>query len=80
MDVVDQERTGLLVPDEGEEPLAAAIVRLLTDAGLRAQFGQTARRAALDRFGYERLVTDLDALYRAALEVRRGPAGRAPMA
>ena len=39
--------TGLLVPPGGVEPLAAALNRLVGDAGLRARMGKAARARAL---------------------------------
>jgi glycosyltransferase involved in cell wall biosynthesis len=48
---------GLLVPARDAESLAAAIVHLLRDPVLRAQFGAAARERASERFD-ERVVTD----------------------
>jgi glycogen(starch) synthase len=61
--VVDGE-TGLVVAKEDPVALARAIIRLLTDPQRATAMGQSARRRALERFGWERFLTDYDALYR----------------
>jgi glycosyltransferase involved in cell wall biosynthesis len=61
--VVDGE-TGLVVAKEDPVALAGAIIRLLTDPQRATAMGQSARRRALERFGWERFLTDYDALYR----------------
>jgi glycosyltransferase involved in cell wall biosynthesis len=79
-DVVETERTGLLVPDDDLAAIASAMERLIEDSELRARLGAAARATSVCRFGYPRLVDDLDALYRAAVEVRRGGIPSKPMA
>jgi glycosyltransferase involved in cell wall biosynthesis len=59
--------TGALVPREDERGLALAIRRLAGDATLRARAGSAARANALAHFSLQRLVTDLDQLYRGLL-------------
>jgi glycosyltransferase involved in cell wall biosynthesis/GT2 family glycosyltransferase len=49
-EVLDDERTGLLVPPGDPEALAAAITRLLLDAELRARIAASGRVEALERF------------------------------
>jgi glycosyltransferase involved in cell wall biosynthesis len=71
-DVVETERTGLLVPDDDLAALASALERVIVDSDLRARLGAAARATSISRFGYARLVDDLDALYRAAVVGRRG--------
>lgn len=48
-DILEDERTALLVPPGDEPALARAIVRLLDDAALRARLGAAARARALER-------------------------------
>jgi len=48
-DILEDQRTALLVPPGDEAALARAIVRLLDDAALRARLGAAARACALER-------------------------------
>lgn len=63
-EVVADGVSGLLVPPASSTELAAAICRLLSDAGLRARMGAEGRRIALERFDIARNVGQLEALYR----------------
>jgi glycosyltransferase involved in cell wall biosynthesis len=58
------EETGILVPPGAPAPLAEAMVRMAADAEFRAAAGSAAQRRVLDRYGAERLLKDVDALYR----------------
>ncbi|MEO0575604.1 MAG: glycosyltransferase [Pseudomonadota bacterium] len=62
-EVVVNEHTGLLVPPEDVIGLTAAVVRLLDDASLRAQFGENARERVLREFSVDRMVQRHAALY-----------------
>jgi glycosyltransferase involved in cell wall biosynthesis len=63
VDMIDDERTGLLV-EPGDVPgLARAMARLSTDAGLRERLGKAAQ-ARIDDFGQERVVPQFEQLYR----------------
>lgn len=57
--------TGLIVPQNDPDALAAAIVRLVDDPGARLDMGKRARAAALDRFdshkNYGRLISLIQA-------------------
>ena len=55
--VLDGE-AGLVVPPEDAGAAAAALGRLLRDEALRATMGAAARRAALERFNWDRVVRD----------------------
>jgi glycosyltransferase involved in cell wall biosynthesis len=68
--VIVNETTGLLVPSGGEERLAQAITRLVDNSALRAEMGKAAAVHALHRFSLDRLVSDVDALYRRLLDTR----------
>jgi glycosyltransferase involved in cell wall biosynthesis len=61
--VVDGE-TGLLVDANDEEGFAAAIDRLLGDRDLRQTMGRSGREHVRARFSLDRLIADVDALYR----------------
>jgi glycosyltransferase involved in cell wall biosynthesis len=69
--VTDQ--TGILVPPDDVDALAAGIERLAGDPGLRAAMGRRAREHAMSRYSAERLVGDIDSLYRELLGARTGP-------
>ena len=68
-DVVVDGVTGLLAPVDDEQALADAMFRLADDADLRARLGAAAPKAA-DGFGIDRLVDDLERIYRELLGMR----------
>lgn len=63
-EVVRDGETGLLVPLDDASALAAAIARLAGDAGLRAQFGSTARRRAETQFASAVIAAETVCIYR----------------
>jgi phosphatidylinositol alpha-1,6-mannosyltransferase len=71
--VLDGE-TGLVVAPEDGDMVARALGRLLRDDVLRRQMGDAARRAALERFNWDRVVRDT--IEFAADCVRRAKAAR----
>lgn len=60
--VVDDEVTGLLVPRDDAEAMAAALERVLADRELASRLGH-AGREHVAHFSLDRLVTDIKALY-----------------
>ena len=78
-DVVQRDATGLLVPDDDLEALTSTLSRLMADGNLRLRLGAAARDVATSRFGYARLVDDIDALYRSVVRVRRGAGSAIPV-
>jgi glycosyltransferase involved in cell wall biosynthesis len=68
-DVVQHGSTGIVVPDGDEVALAQGLVSLLSNVSEADRMGAAAK-AGSQRFGSERLVTDLDALYRSLLHGR----------
>jgi glycosyltransferase involved in cell wall biosynthesis len=66
-EVVDNERTALVVEPNGKE-FAAAMLRLMIDAGLRKKLSQASRREVLERFSAERMVDRTIRLYEDVLE------------
>ena len=76
-DLIEHQVTGVLAPAARPDVLAAAIVRIATDAEARRALGGAARRAA-KRFSARRLVDDVDRTYRTGLEAKRHGAAHAP--
>ena len=68
-DVVDDGRTGILVDRQDLDGLAGALIRLAQRPGDRRLMGEAARHASA-RYDSERLVNDLDLLYRRLLGER----------
>lgn len=62
-------QTGFLIPPFDKNQLAEAIDRLVTDASLRTQMGESGRAFAMGRFDAKVMVDGLEALYRECLEV-----------
>lgn len=67
-EVVDDGRTGLLVPPRDAGALGEALARVCSDAQLRARIGAAARAAVLPRFGIDRYVDSIVGLYDRLLE------------
>jgi phosphatidylinositol alpha-1,6-mannosyltransferase len=81
-DVVEHERSGLLVPPGDAEQLAEAIGRLTADADARRRLADAARQRVLQRFSWEAVVRDTEAVIAAALRARldSGPGDEADRA
>jgi len=80
-DVVDDRRTGLLVPAGDVAAIAAGLRELVEDGNLREQLASEAKPTVLDRYSVPRLLGDVDCLYRGLLgesaeRPRFGPQGR----
>jgi len=60
---VDDGESGYLLPTGGPDALAGALDRLLADPERRERFG-TVGRERVARFSSERMLADLDAVYR----------------
>ena len=67
-EAVTDGETGLIVPPDDPEALAAALERLLADGELRARFGRSARARAELQFTSSALARNFEALYE---EIRR---------
>lgn len=62
-EIVVEGQTGLLVPPHEHEPLAEAIVSVLSDPALAARMGAAGRQRALERFDVRRVAAQVEALY-----------------
>ena len=67
-DLLDDGTCGLLYTPPDEHELAQKITQLLEDKILREDFGQKARKRALEHFSAERVLNFTEAFYRQALE------------
>jgi glycosyltransferase involved in cell wall biosynthesis len=68
-EVIEDGRTGLLVPPEDPPTLANALVRVLADPGLRASLAAQARAASV-RYDVQTCVEQMEALYDEVLAER----------
>jgi glycosyltransferase involved in cell wall biosynthesis len=62
-ELAEHEATALVVPGQDAHALASALVRLISDATLRARLGDAARRHCAERFSYERMLDRMEAIY-----------------
>jgi glycosyltransferase involved in cell wall biosynthesis len=67
-EVVEDGRTGLLVPPANPAALADALARFFDDAGLRRRIGAAARASVLPRFGVEKYIASVVGVYEQLLE------------
>jgi glycosyltransferase involved in cell wall biosynthesis len=70
-DVVEEGKDGFLVEPGATDELAERLTRLARDPALREQMGQAGRERVLPRYAVDRLVDDVDRLYRALLASAR---------
>lgn len=76
-DVVDDGKSGLLVPAGDVEALAGAIGRLAADAGLRAAMGRAGRALVERRYRWEENAAQMERLYQHLLAAFTQAPGRA---
>jgi glycosyltransferase involved in cell wall biosynthesis len=72
-DVVEHGTDGFLAPAGDVEALAASLERLARSPELRVEMGQAGRARTLPRYRVERLVDDVDSLYRVLLAAKGLP-------
>jgi glycosyltransferase involved in cell wall biosynthesis len=68
-DVVEDERSGLLVEAGDVDAIAGALSRLATAPALRSELGERGRARVVTRYSVPRLIEDVDRLYRSLLAV-----------
>jgi glycosyltransferase involved in cell wall biosynthesis len=66
-DVLESDAVGLLAPDGDAPALAGHVTALLADRDRRRTVGAAGRALVLGRYGIDRLVSDVDTLYRELL-------------
>lgn len=66
-DVVEEGVSGFLVPRGGTSQMAERLAQLACDPDLRTRMGAAGRESVLRRYAVQRLVDDVDALYRSLL-------------
>jgi glycosyltransferase involved in cell wall biosynthesis len=77
-EVVVEGETGFLVPGGDVETMAARIVALLADPGLRARMGERGRLLARERFDASRTTREFERLYERLLVAGRRPGSAVP--
>jgi glycosyltransferase involved in cell wall biosynthesis len=70
-EIVEDHRTGLLVPPRSPEKLADAMVTLMDNPRLRSSMGKAGARKAEDVFSLSTMVTNVESLLREAAVVSR---------
>lgn len=63
IDVLEDGKTGLLIPPEDIQPLAESIITLLEDRALAKEIGEVARQVVRRRFSVSRMVDDYKEIY-----------------
>ena len=71
-DIVEHERTGLLVPPGDPAILGSAIESLARNPDRARQMALRGRQVARDRFGWDRVLETTNRVYASAMERRRG--------
>ena len=71
-DIVEDGRSGLLVPPEDPAALAEAIARLLNDRAAAARLGAQAQQRVREQFSLARMVGEMEVLYRELCEPGQG--------
>jgi glycosyltransferase involved in cell wall biosynthesis len=77
-ELVDDGRTGLLVPPGSAAELARRLCELLSQPALAARLGQAAQREAKSRYSFDRMVASFESIYLTEL-TRRGAALASPV-
>jgi glycosyltransferase involved in cell wall biosynthesis len=67
-DIVVDGQSGYLVPPDDAEALAGAALKALLEGNAR-EMGQAGRRAVREKFAVERLVHDIESLYRELIDI-----------
>ena len=71
LDLIEPDRSGLLVPAGDLEALAAALRRLFSDPVLAGRLGEAAQTQVRQRYSFERMVASFEELYTTGLAARQ---------
>lgn len=71
LDLIEPNRTGLLVPPGNAAALATALRRLFSEPDLAARLGQAAQTQVRQRYSFERMVASFEELYAAGLAAKQ---------
>ena len=63
VELIADNRTGLLVPPDDPASLCTCLLRLMADSSIGSRMGAAARGEAHARYSFDRMVADLDRLY-----------------
>ena len=74
-EVVEDGRSGILIPPRDPDRLSEAILRLYRDEGLRRRLGEAARERVMKRYSEEAMVEGILEVYRSVIGRRRRGAG-----
>lgn len=66
-EIIDHNKTGLLVPPKSLEPLASAIEQLLDNKELRQQFEKAAKLEVSAKYGKDRVIAQIEQIYEHAI-------------
>ncbi|MDH7516124.1 MAG: glycosyltransferase family 4 protein [Bacteroidota bacterium] len=77
--MVDDGRTGILVPPQQPRALAEACTVLCRDPAQRKRMGERGRERFLERFTLPRMARDIEEVYKKAVAERAGRSGRRGM-
>jgi len=75
-DIIENGKSGILVPTKDEKKLADAIVELLSDSVKRKSYGEYGREFVRDKYNKERLFADIAKLYEELVSGKTGEAMR----
>jgi glycosyltransferase involved in cell wall biosynthesis len=70
LDLVDDGRTGVLVPPSEPDALAAALRAFIDDPARAHALGRTAQRDVLQRYSFDRMIAAFEDLYLTGLDAR----------
>jgi len=69
-EILQEGKTGLLVPPEDSAALAEALLRLLRDPEFAARMGKSGREYVASEFSVQRMIANTDQLYTELLRSR----------